>query len=624
MEDFILSLIDSIKDTYKARNPIGQFVKRKDDAGYYTNYLTYVEWRKAISLHTTKGVKPDRILAEKHPNMTDAEFAYSIANFKQTTLPLFFDYIATVGRGVQDNNWSITYAEQNSKIEASGQTFKRYVEEDIALTPIGMSLESWFRYVLFTLRTNDSMGCIAIRPFNIPTTRLEDGTVVISGDTFIDPYPHYYKVDDLVAFLENEYYLFLTKEKSEVEYGGKKQRVGAVYEFYDKTAIYRVSQTGRYNDFKFVVETYYLHNLEACPVTRLKGMPAMVEDEPCYQSPYITIVDILDDALLDSVQLRSIKGATCYPQRVMAGDRCENRELIGTTFNSCTNGFILNEDGRAYHACASCGGTGIKVKLGVNNTILIEQKGDVLNPDSAVIKPSELIAFHGPSVDIPQFMSDEYQRLMLEARSIIHLKTTSSVVSGSADITATSMGLDERAKEAFIKNIIDGGFDIYEWVNSMIGMMRYGVEFEDPTIERPISYDFNTDSDYLNIISNAIKAGAPPAIVQAFTQRYIKAVFFNDLKSSAAYNLIMNTDKLLVLTQEDIQAKLPRNLIERWQVTLHDAAMSLITELVRKDPEFFAKPLQDQIDALIALAKESTPTVAGKLSVDTILGNANA
>lgn len=625
MEDFILSLIDSIKETYKARNPIGILARRKESPEYYPNYNTYVDWRKAISLHTTKGIKPDRILAAKHPNMTEAEFEYSIANFKQTTLPLFFDYIATLGRGVQDNNWSISYKQQSSKIEASGLTFKRYVEEDISLTPIGMSLESWFRFVLSTLRTNDSMGCIAIRPFNIPTTRLEDGTVVISGDTFVDPYPHYYKIDDLVAFVENDYYLFLTKEKSLVEYGGKKQKVGAVYEFYDKNAIYRVNQIGRYTDFDFEVIIYYTHNLEVCPVTRLKGMPAMVEDEPCYQSPYITIVDILDDALLDSIQLRSIKGSTCYPQRVMAGDRCENKEMIGEIFNPCLSGYILNKDGRGYHACGACHGTGIKVKLGVNNTILVEQKGDVLNPDSAVIKPSDLIAFHGPSIDIPQFMSNEYQRLMLEARSILHLKTTNSVVKGAEDLTATGMGLDERAKEAFIKSIIDGGFDIYEWVNSMCGMMRYGVEFEDPTIERPISYDFNTDSDYLNIISNAIKAGAPPAIVQAFTYRYIKAVFYNDLKSSAAYDLLMNTDKLMVLTQEDINNKLARGLIAGWQITLHDSAMSLITELGRKDPNFFYKKLEDQILALETLAKESTPTPAGgRLSVETILGNANA
>ena len=104
MEDFILSLIDSIKETHKARNPIGILARRKESPEYYPNYNTYVEWRKAISLHTTKGIKPDRILAAKHPNMTDAEFEYSIANFKQTTLPLFFDYIATLGRGVQDNN----------------------------------------------------------------------------------------------------------------------------------------------------------------------------------------------------------------------------------------------------------------------------------------------------------------------------------------------------------------------------------------------------------------------------------------------------------------------------------------------------------------------------------------
>lgn len=625
MEDFILELIESIQDTYKARNPIGMLTKKKEMPEYYPNYNTYVEWRKAISLHTTKGVKPDRIYAIKHPNMSDQEFEYSMNNFKQTTLPVFFDYMATLGRGIQDNNWSISYPKQSPTIEASGLTYQRYVEEDIALTPIGMSLEMWFRDVLFTLATNDSMGCIAVRPFYIPTTRLEDGTVVISGDEFVDPYPHYYKVDDLIAFSEYNYYLFLTKEKAVVEYAGKMQRVGAVYEFYDKNAIYRVSQKGKYVDFDFEVTVYYTHNLDACPVRRLGGMPAMVEDEPCWQSPYLTVVDILDDALLDSIQLRNIKGSTCYPQRIMAGDRCENKELIGDNYFPCINGDILNEDGRGYHKCGSCNGTGIKVKLGVNNTILIEQKGDILNPQSTVIKPSEAMAFHGPAVDIPQFMSDEYQRLILEARSIMHLKTTNTVVRGAEDTTATGMGLDERAKEAFIKGIVTGGFNVYEWVNSMIGMMRYGVEFEDPIIERPISYDFNTDTDYLNIIANAIRAGAPPAIIQAFTQRYIKAVFYNDLHSSAAYNLLMNTDKLMVLTQEDINTKISRGLIQGWQVTLHDSAMSLITELVRNDKDFFRKDLSVQIEALETLAKENTPVpTQTRLTVDSILGNANA
>lgn len=160
-----------------------------------------------------------------------------------------------------------------------------------------------------------------------------------------------------------------------------------------------------------------------------------------------------------------------------------------------------------------------------------------------------------------------------------------------------------------------------------MGMMRYGKDFVEPVIQRPISYDFNSEGDYLVQISAAQTAGAPPVIIASYVYKYLKAIFYDNPQTAKAYDLIIAADRIFTMTKEQIQYEVGRNLIEPWQVVLHDSSLTFVSELVRDNPEFLNQEMDVMIESLQSLAKENTPAtiaVSPRLTPASILENANA
>jgi hypothetical protein len=158
------------------------------------------------------------------------------------------------------------------------------------------------------------------------------------------------------------------------------------------------------------------------------------------------------------------------------------------------------------------------------------------------------------------------------------------------------------------------------------GMMRYGDDFQMPYIQRPLSYDFNSEGDYIIQISAAQQAGAPPVVIASYIYKYLKAIFYDNPNTAKAFDLIIAADRLFAMTKDQIQQALQRGLVEGWEVVLHDSALTFIAELIRQDASFLDKPIEDMIKMLVDLSKERTPATPlspTRLSVADILANAN-
>lgn len=597
----IQSIVDGVLKLEK-KNDFGQipYTPKKKGEEYYPGYLMSVEAMDEISAHAVKGHYPERLIAVRAPNMTDIERKYIYDNFKQVTLSVYLDWINTIKRAYSDNNWALEFPDDTG--EEGG--FRWYVEQGMKNTRTRMTAEDFLKNIIPSVKTLDAQGYLVVKPEKIKTETI-DGEQVIASD-MIDPIPQYYSSKQLHGYADGEWYLFLTHEKSIVTVGGRPEQSGFVYELYDTDAIYRIIQIGAKKDYQYRVDEYYSHEQGECPVKILGGIPEYRDGNISYLSPFSFVTPILDEALLDANMLRGVKATSMFPYRVMVGNICEHKMEI---VNDRMEVEIKCCDGRGWFddfghnttvKCPSCGGSGLKDRISPYGVMLLRPEDITGQSELKVTQPA--MYYVSPSVDVPQFTREEINAAIREARRVLHIRDSNTQVKGAEDMTATGMVIDEKALYAFIKPIADQDFELFAFILKWIGIQRYGEE-QAFILTPPISFDFKTEYDYLTEISLAIKNGLPPFVVHTIVLKYLKTLFYNQLESASVFNLIVQSDRLLCLDDEEVALKLAKGIVMDWEVILHDSAVSFIMDLVRLNPRYLDQPLESQITALQEMAK---------------------
>jgi len=569
---------------------------------YYNGYRLSVKWLDQIRTHAQKGVFPYELFEKTAPNQTPKEAEYVRANYKQTTLQVFKDMVDTYGRAYHENNWSISYAPDADQYVNTDTTLARYLDSDF---PEYGSLDNFVFMFLPPLKLMDAMGVVAVMPYELDTVEI-DGEEVLNPDELVEPYTKFYHTTKVLAF-DEEYAVIESEERSEVEYNNKMVMEGAVFLIFDDQWIYKAIQVGKKVDNQFEVIEWFNHATGMLPVKRVDGISIQIDETMMQQSPFLYATDILDEVLLDSALLRGIKPTCTYPYRVMIGDPCQFQIRIDGENLTCDGGFHYRHDGTKT-LCPDCNGTGMKDRISPYGTLLIKPQtstttGDNISPDSAIF-------YAAPSTETPRFLREEIAHNMNAAYEMLHLKKTNNKVQGGEGITATEAASDQKALIAGIKQNCMQLFDMYEWCIDMIGLMRYGENYRKPVIKRPVNYDFYLESDYLAQINEAIAAKQPPFVIQSIIYKYLQTLYYPDVQGQQIFNLISQADRLLTMTLDEINLKLSKGLVDKWEVVLHDSAINLVNQLMMENPAFFEQDFDTQLQQLVAKAKEISGAIA--------------
>lgn len=569
---------------------------------YWSGYNYAAKMYDSILPHSRSDVYPEHLLSVRAPNQTDAQAQYIKANYKATTLGVFEDFRATISRAFADQNWSIRYNEERDPRFAE-ETFQRYVNTEIE--KFG-SLEMFIKNMLPTLKLVDANGIIAIMPEDIET---DDDDVVTNE--LLRPMPHYYNCKNIVGQEFGKYYLVITDDHSYIKTGSKVEQSGIVLELYDENCIYQIKQVGKKQDLTFgePVLVFY-HGLGYVPCIKLMGAPQLIKDEIAFQSPFITAVPLLDQVVLDESYLQMSKATSAFPFMVALGEICEFVDKEG---NKCNDGQMFDPINGGYRTCSSCNGSGVKSRFSPTGMLLIKPKTSISEGDSGL--SGEYLKFVSPPMDTLNFLRTEIEQQMAKSRRILHLPSSDESGTIGEASTATGSLNKLRSLYAFIKPISDQLFTIYEFCLVTMGKMRYGDLFGGVNLVYPTSFDISTPSDYLAVISEGVKAGVPPSITFSNVYNYIRAIHYTDEEISAVYDLIINADELLLMSNADILARLASGSVEKWQDVLHNSGPQLIMELIRDfipvdgAERFLELPMSEQITRLRAKAAEKIAVV---------------
>ena len=583
-------------------NPITKQRASSQYPEYWSGYNFAAKMYDSILPHSRSDVYPEHLLSVRAPNQTDAQALYIKANYKATTLSVFEDFRSTISRAFADQNWSIRYSPELDE-RFGEETFQRYVNNEIE--KFG-SLEMFVKNMLPTLKLVDANGIIAIYPDDIQYLDEEEFEEPVMGNELLRPMPTYYNCKNIVGQKFGEYYLVISDDHSYVKNGSKMEESGIVLYLYDQEAIYKIEQTGKKGDMTFGEPIlYFQHNLGYVPCIKLMGSPQLIQDEIAFQSPFITAVPLLDQVVLDESYLQMSKATSAFPFMVALGEICE---FIDREGNKCNDGQIFDPVNGGYRTCGSCSGSGVKSRFSPTGMLLIKPKTSLSEGDSGL--SGEYLKFVSPPMDTLTFLRTEIEQQMAKSRRILHLPSSDESGTIGEASTATGSLNKLRSLYAFIKPISDQLFTIYEFCLVTIGKMRYGDLFGGVNLVYPTSFDISTPSDYLAVISEGVKAGVPPSITFSNVYNYIRAIHYTDEETSAVYDLIINADELLLMSNADILARLASGSVEKWQDVLHNSGPQLIMELIRDfiptegAERFLDQPMSEQITQLRAKAAE--------------------
>lgn len=563
---------------------------------YYPGYRHAVAMYDQIVVHADKSVFPEKLFMLRSPNETDKEYAYRWQNYKNTTNPVFADYINTVSRANADQNWSF---------KAEDDQLTEYIND----LPKYGATEYFLRDILPTLKAKDANGIIAVEPIEILFQRDQEGNVILDeqqngiiSDEQVAPVPVYYSTRNIVAQEQGKWYAVISYEKSAVEYFGKPENMGLVVFIFDDENIYQFSQIGKYVDYQFsAVGVRYPHRLGRVNAVKLKGIPSIVDDHMMYLSPFSLVTDLLDLCLLDESNLQATKATTVFNYKIAVGTPC----TFQRDNQSCRDGMLFNLTTGRDETCPQCNGSGLRPRMGPFGTMLINPGVSTsTNPDGDT-KLSNYLQLVGPPVEAPKLLREEIEKNEYRARKILHLPDADSQVVNQEGKTATGSLNKARATFAFIKPISDQTFDIYEFIIWAINRMR----FTDPKpfqLDKPQSFDIMTPTDQLAIIGELSALGLPPALITTHIEKYLSSLLFSNSEVEAAFKLLMQEDELIAMSRDDINLRLTAGLIESWKDTLHQAGLQLIKSLIEKNPNFLNQPYQTQREQLIQAAKDAT------------------
>lgn len=587
----LAEIIAASKDKYTIKDGKGTW---SGVPNYYEGYAAAVRQRDRIAIHAEVDKYPVELFVKRAPNETVEEAEYIKANYKNTTHPVFVDYLSVIGRSLADGNWSL-------KVTTDGE-FPTYIETGIEYH---RSLESFVKEIVLTLKAKDPNGVIAV---TVPELRKVDvdGELVTDDRERFRPQPRYFPCDAVVGWENGRYAILESHEKSRVTYGTKEIKVGRVFYVYTKTDIWKVEQYGLFRDNTFTVTPIMQHDLGYLPVIKLKGVPSILPDNRIYYtSRFYYSVDPLDKVLTNANYLQCSVANCMFPFRVMVGDVCDFMEPDGARCSGGTIPTIVDGYETGRHKCSQCQGSGLKTRVSPMGTYLLKPSEGQAEGDSSFAKAVEYIT---PSTEAGKFVQELIEKDTTLARSILHIHTSNTNVKGGENRTATGDSIDLKAMYAFVRPESEQIFDIYEFLLKTFADVR-GEEVK-IELNRPRTFDFRTDADMLNDIQTARESGAPDMVQHALIYQFIQNRYYADTDGAQVFSLIVAADRLLTLSGDAITARKAQGLVQNWEVVLHDSAVQLINELIAADPTFLSTDFDAQIAALFAKAKEKAPATS--------------
>lgn len=546
-----------------------------------------------IEVHSC-GDFPNKLIGANFPGETDEEREYRRRSFQPITKPYWKKALGTLNRVWSEQNYSIDWVDEDAK---------KYFLENF---PMGNDVRSFFKSIVTEQKISEPNGVLAL-DFDLPVREDANGELVIDDTEALEPFATVYDSDDLLMFESNDFALCLSEEKSLVEYGGRKEKVGLVLYLYDNENIYRIAQVGKKVDWQFELSVYYNHALGYLPVWKLKGTPEdVIQDETYYESYFAPALPYLNEAVIIHSTNKSVRNKVSYPIRVYYDQLCTNKD--------CSNGKVYNDGGASN--CSTCGGTG-SVKFSPFRDYVHElptatndvDKNSVAFPGVSFVAPDGAIIKDNEEV-IEKYLENAFLFLNIEVGATGNSK-------GLNDPTATKSKIDRDEQYILMLSISNELFILFQQFLNAAYEVRYGKE-SPIKVKPPTTFDLISTDEITARLGEAKKAGLSDLALTEFTLQLFEQEFPQTVSMMA--EIAAYSDVLFVKETADITILQTNGNVAKWQILLHVNFQRYVNEMIESNAAFMELTLPEIDKKLVERAKQDEATLsAGANSAGNIM-----
>lgn len=564
-------------------------------------YAKSIRHHYEVAVHAKKDCFPYELLRSKAPNQSQDEWDFQRGIYQPYTR-------STWGKAL--NKTKIIANSQNYSITGWNDEQKRYFYEDY---PAYHSLVAFFFDVVREEKINFPNKILILEPLYIPERIITDSegnqTVVIDDTVMVEPVARIIDEQNIIYYKPNN--ITVIADGSE-EVDGKKY---PVFKSFDKQNIYKSIPVKKDDKGNVMYETrvIYFHGWDYVPARKLGGKPTIVDGEIFYESYFSDAIPDLNRALCLASNMDMSMYANLFPIRVVRVDDCQYTNAAG---DICKDGRIFDPERDmgngiygGYVSCPSCKGSG-KANAHSPTGVYAVPTPKSLN-DEKTIGVNDVIAFASPGVDVYKQLAETIEKCKEDAISFISkpVDKTSNTVDGA---------LNEREDaHAAILQLSNELFDMLSFAIEGIGFMRYGSDFVNPDINKPVSFAFKTSEDITAEITKAVADKMPSSYIQQLLLEGVSTRFNSSKEAKKYINLSIKLNPLWSSTITDLRATLgisvePIDLMIYQRITHYlDKAFSEYedfynlddqkqTEIIRgyaqADLDMFEKPEQPRVE----------------------------
>lgn len=547
-----------------------------------------------IEVHAC-GEFPTKLIGANFPGETDEEKNYRKTSFQPITKPYWKKALLTLNRVWAEQNYILDFKED----EAKEYFFKQF--------PMGGDVINYFKSIVTEAKISEPNGVLVL-DFDLPVKENANGEIVIDDSKELEPYATVYEVEDVLMFENNDFCLAQSSEKSEVEFGGRKDKIGLVFYLYDNENIYRIQQVGKKVDWEFELSVYYNHALGYMPAWKLKGTPEdVIEDELYYESYFAPALPHLNEAVIIHSTNKSVRNKVSYPTRAYYDQPCTNK--------GCSHGNVW--EGEKQTSCSVCGGTG-SVKFSPFRDYVHELptatsdtgKDSVAFPGFAYVSPDGTIIKDNEEV-IDKYLETAFMFLNIDVNAQGNSK-------GLSDPTATKSKIDRDEQYISLLGISNELFALLKSFLDSAYKVRYN---KDSPIEivPPVTFDLVSSDELSTQLGKAKTDKLPNMALSEMTVKYFEQEFNTSVAKKAQIG--QYCDALFVTDNTDLAILQTNGNVEKWQVILHVNFESLVNELMEEKGESFNEMELKEIKPLLeAKAKAMEVSISkGANTADNII-----
>lgn len=549
------------------------------------------------------GIYDTKVMDYTRPNEDELYKEYRKNVFSAPTKDFSHKVISNLSKMRMADDWLIKFPDETT----IQKQFIDYCTKDF---PNDDSVENYYFQVAFRQKAKDPNTVVVCQPRSKPKNDTE----------YYKPIFYLYSSEQVIYCVDNELYVLIEEERSNVDVGGKSYPDGLIIKFIDRNNIFVIRQFGDKKDYTFIpdLERSFEHNLGYTTAFKLGGdFLKQNSNERIYQSFLSPCLGSWNEACRRESDHQVNNVINVYPDKwEVADDPCPTCKGTGEVA-------ITRGGATTYHTCHACGGHKFTSQRSPFNVKLIRPQartgmkaGDISNipipPMGNVPRDIEALKF------TKQEVTDKiYQGLAsINMECFFTSPVAQSGISKIMDRQEVNFTYYQVECDVIDNNLKPMYFFVSLW---MFGFSQSTdtINKMQPYINKAKKFDFINSLMLVDRIKTAKESELSPEIRNTLELDYIKEEFGEDSELYLFKKTSLRLNPLPFKTTEEKMLDYQAGVITQDAYILSENITAFITRAYESNENFFELSYEEQLKELqiyVDQVKASKPKVS--ISVD--------